>query len=159
MQGLAYSIVAAEFNKPLIDEMVAIAVEECRTHGLQVARTLRVPGCYELPLVADVELAKPEIAGLVVLGYIERGETLHGEVMGHVVHRSLVELQLRMRKPVGLGIIGPGATREQAAVRAANSAKAAVNALRQVADILQQEASAAATLDVSAGAMIGLQPG
>lgn len=156
MQGLAYSIIAAEFNKPLIDEMVAIAVEECRAHGLEVARALRVPGCYELPLVADVELGKPEIAGLVVLGYIERGETLHGEVMGHVVHRSLVELQLRTRKPIGLGIIGPGATKEQAVVRHVNSAKAAVNALKQVADILRQEASAAATLDLSAGEMIGL---
>ena len=33
--------------------------------------------------------------GLITLGYIERGETQHGEVMGHVVHRALVELQLR----------------------------------------------------------------
>ena len=57
--------------------------------------------------------------GLVVLGYIERGETLHGEVMGHVVHTALVQLQLKYRKPVGIGIIGPGATAEQAQAQSA----------------------------------------
>lgn len=44
MQDLAYTIIAAEFNKPLVDEMVAVALEECRRFGLVVARTIRVPG-------------------------------------------------------------------------------------------------------------------
>jgi 6,7-dimethyl-8-ribityllumazine synthase len=137
----AYSIVAAEYNKPLIDGMITVVLEEFKTHDLTLARILRVPGCYELPITADMELAKPDVAGLVVLGYIERGETLHGEVMGHVVHRSLVELQLKVKKPIGLGIIGPGATEEQALVRQSSCAKNAVYAVKQVADILQSRES------------------
>ncbi len=131
-----YSIIAAEFNQTLIHAMIAVAHEEFRTHNLTLSRVLRVPGCFELPLAADVELVKPEIAGLVVLGYIERGETQHGEVMGHVVYQSLVDLQIRVRKPIGLGIIGPGATPQQAQVRHIACAKAAVNALRQIAELL-----------------------
>jgi 6,7-dimethyl-8-ribityllumazine synthase len=61
-----------------------------------------------------------------VLGFIEKGETLHGENMGHVVHRTLMELQLERRKPKGLGIIGPGATPEQAEARKERYAKDAV---------------------------------
>ena len=96
----------------------------------------RLPGAYEIPLIADIELSKPAVGGLVVLGYIEKGETLHGEVMGHSVSNALVNLQLKLKKPIGIGIIGPGATYEQAEVRYENSARAAVRALKHVADLL-----------------------
>jgi len=132
----AYSMIAAEFNKPLIDAMVATALAEFEAHGLTLARLIRVPGAFELPLVADAELAKAEVQGLIVLGYIEKGETLHGEVMGHVVCSSLVASQIRHRKPIGMGIIGPGATPEQAQVRHIHCAKAAVAALKRVSELL-----------------------
>jgi 6,7-dimethyl-8-ribityllumazine synthase len=131
-----YTIIAAEFNKQLVDEMIKICREELQSHGLKFRRLLRVPGCYELPLVAKLELMLPEVDGLVVLGYIERGETQHGEVMGHVVHSALVDLQLQIKKPIGMGIIGPGATEAQALARRVSSTKAAVVAIKQVADLL-----------------------
>ena len=132
-----YSIIAAEFNKALIEDMIKTALSEMEACGLPLFRLLRVPGCYEVPLVADIEIARPDVKGLIVLGYIERGETLHGEVMGHVVHRALVELELKVGKPIGLGIIGPGATAAQAEVRRIGSAKAAVAAVKQVSDVLE----------------------
>ena len=132
----AFSIIAAEFNKPLIDAMVAVAEEELQANGMALARVVRVPGCYELPMVADAELAKPDVGGLVVLGYIERGETRHGEVMGNVVMAALIRLQLHYKKPMGLGIIGPGATPEQAKSRHIDYAKSAVAALKRVVDAL-----------------------
>jgi 6,7-dimethyl-8-ribityllumazine synthase len=134
-----YSVIAAEFNKPLIDGMIDITLEELKANGLPFKRLLRVPGCYEMPLVADFELASPDVFGLIVLGYIERGETLHGEVMGHVVSRSLVELQLTVKKPIGIGIIGPGATPAQAQVRQVACAKSAVYAIKQMADLFKKK--------------------
>ncbi len=132
----AYSIIAAEFNKPLIDAMVAVAERELQARGMALARVVRVPGCYELPMVADAELAKPAVGGLIVLGYIERGETRHGEVMGNVVMAELVRLQLHYKKPMGLGVIGPGATPEQATARHLDYATSAVAALKRVVDVL-----------------------
>ncbi|PWU14923.1 MAG: 6,7-dimethyl-8-ribityllumazine synthase [Bdellovibrio sp.] len=129
------SIIAAEFNKDLIEKMVGVAVGELERIGIRSPHIVRVPGCYEAPFAANILLAKPDVSGLVVLGYIEKGETLHGEVMGHVVHRALVELQLRFLKPMGLGIIGPGATKEQAVVRHQNCAKAAVMALERLLNL------------------------
>ena len=139
MTSPVFSIRAAEFNRPLVDAMVATATAAFATHGLPLARVLRVPGAYELPLVAAAELARPEVGGLVVLGYIERGETLHGEVMGHVVQHALMDIQLRERKPIGMGIIGPGATAEQAVVRHVKSAEAAVNAVKRVFELLRAQ--------------------
>jgi 6,7-dimethyl-8-ribityllumazine synthase len=73
----------------------------------------------------------------VVLGFIERGQTQHGEVMGHVVHRALVDLELKHRKPVGIGIIGPGATSEQAEKRKVDYARAAVRAALRSWNVLR----------------------
>ena len=80
-------------------------------------------------VVAALQIAREsDVDCLVVLGYIERGETQHGEVMGHVVHQTLVDLELKYRKPVGIGIIGPGASLAQAENRKAGYARAAVRA-------------------------------
>ncbi len=123
------AILAADFNQSIVQPMIDAATAELQRAGAQILQLVRVTGCYESPLIADALLRVPSIDALVVLGYIERGETQHGEVMGHVVHRSLVELQLQHRKPVGIGIIGPGATIEQAEVRKISSATSAVRAV------------------------------
>jgi 6,7-dimethyl-8-ribityllumazine synthase len=121
-------IVAAEFNKELVDAMIETAQNELKEGGAELVRVVRVPGSYEVPLIADLYIAQKDVDALVVLGYIERGETLHGEVMGHVVHGALVQLQLKYHKPIGMGIIGPGATEDQAQQRKNKSAVAAVRA-------------------------------
>jgi hypothetical protein len=53
---------------------------------------------------------------IVVLGRIE-GRNVARRGDGHVVHRTLVDASLAFDKPVGLGIIGPGATSAQAEAR------------------------------------------
>ena len=127
--GPRLAIVAADFHEALTLDMLASANAEASSFGARVTETVRVSGCYEAPLMADRLLAHRRIDAVIVLGCIERGETLHGEVMGHVVHRALVEASLRHDKPVGLGIIGPGATPEQAEARKNSSARAAVRAV------------------------------
>jgi 6,7-dimethyl-8-ribityllumazine synthase len=126
--GAKLAIVAAEFNRPLTDAMLEAALAEAKAGGATVTLTVRVPGCYEVPLLARRLITRPDVHALVVLGFIERGETLHGEVMGHVVHQALLDLSLAHDKPVGLGIIGPGATPEQADLRKDAYARAAVRA-------------------------------
>ena len=123
------AVLVAEFNRKLVDAMVRAAHHEANELGANVTLTARVPGSYETPLAADAILRQKDVDGLVVLGYIERGETLHGEVMGYVVHRALVEASLRYRKPVGLGFIGPGATLRHAERRKDEYARAAVRAV------------------------------
>lgn len=122
------AILAAEFARAIVDVMVDEAKLEATAGGAEVASVVRVPGAYETPLIADSLLADPGIDFLVVLGFIERGETQHGEVMGHVVHAKLIDLQLKHKKPLGIGIIGPGATTEQAEKRKVDYARAAVRA-------------------------------
>lgn len=128
MSKISIAIVSAEFNKPLVDAMVTAAGDEIEKAGAKLYAAVSVPGSYELPLIVHQLLAKRQVSAVVALGYIERGETGHGEVMGHVVHGALMQMSLDYQKPVGLGIIGPGATAEQAEVRKEAYARAAVKA-------------------------------
>ncbi|MCX5742082.1 MAG: 6,7-dimethyl-8-ribityllumazine synthase, partial [Proteobacteria bacterium] len=75
------AIVAAEFNRSIVDPMVLAACEEAALLGLTIEREIRVPGAFELPLITAALLAKGKLDAVVVLGHIERGETLHGETM------------------------------------------------------------------------------
>lgn len=132
------AVLAAQFHQELAEDMIQAAMAEAAKVSATVTKVVRVAGSYEMPLVADQLLTQKNIDGLVVLGYIEKGETLHGEVMGHVVHRALVELQLKHGKPIGIGIIGPGATRAQAEKRKIGAATGAVRAVLQSLAVLRE---------------------
>lgn len=123
------AIVAAEFNRSIVDPMLAAARDEAAKLELAIEREVMVPGAFEIPLVAAALIAKNKIDGVVTLGYLEKGETLHGEVMGQAVVRALIDLQLEHGKPIALGIIGPGATLAQAEARRESHARAAVRAV------------------------------
>jgi 6,7-dimethyl-8-ribityllumazine synthase len=138
------AVLVAEFNRPLTDAMLRSALDEAKKLGAQVTLTVRVPGSYETPLAAELVLRRSGVDALVVLGYIERGETQHGEVMGSVVHRALVEASLRHEKPIGLGFIGPGATLRHAKARKDEYARAAVRAAVRMVDVARNPAARAA---------------
>ena len=110
---------------------LSFARDEAKNNSLTIGEDdiFSVPGCYEIPLQAHRLLKNKRYQALIVLGYIEKGETLHGAVMGHVVHQSLINLQLEFNTPIGLGIIGPGATIEQAQTRQDSTARAAARAV------------------------------
>lgn len=130
------SIVASRFSPQIVDEMVAAAIDEAASLGATVVRTVRVAGAYEIPLALQTVLEKKDSDAIVVLGYIEKGHTLHGEVMGHVVHSEIVRLSLEHRVPLGIGTIGPGATLDQAESRWESYARAGVQAaLSTISDI------------------------
>ena len=132
------AIVAAMYNKEIIEPMISTAQRDLISSRATLVELVKVPGCYELPVIVNELLVRPEVDAVIVLGYIEKGETLHGEVMGHVVHHAMVRLELEHGKAIGLGIIGPGATEEQARARIIGSAEAATKAALQNSKTLSE---------------------
>ena len=122
--------VCATYHLEEIEKMLTIATSQAEDLGYNIVEVVRVPGCMEVPLALDRILADEEIAGAFCLGIIEKGETDHGLVMGQSVVKTILELQLVHNKPIGLGIIGPGALSEHVAPRIGPHATAAVDALR-----------------------------
>lgn len=135
---LGFYIVNACFHAALAQDMQAAASMQLQTKGATCLGIYPVSGSYELPLIVQALLAKPQSLGVIVLGYIERGETLHGQIMGQCVEQALLQLSLTYQKPIGMGLIGPGALLEQAVLRAKPYAIAAVNAAIASAQLLHQ---------------------
>ena len=122
-------IVCGSFHRDEVERMLEYARDEAASKNWEVADVAWVPGSMEAPLALDRMLHRDEIDGAVVLGIIERGETDHGLVMGQSVTKAVIELQITHNKPIGLGIIGPGAAPEHIEPRLEPHARAAVGAV------------------------------
>ena len=106
------AIVAGSYHKESVERMVEKDTEVDSDNNLIVEEVSWVPGSMEVPLQIKRLFLRESIEGAVVLGIIENGETKHGLVMGKAVIDSLLNLQLASMKPIGFGIIGPGAKPE-----------------------------------------------
>ena len=97
-----YAIVASKYNRRYVDAMLR-AVRKClRDAGAAKVIVVRVPGAYEIPVVA-AKLARihtPPLAGIICLGVILRGATTHAQHIGESVSNSLSQIQLQYEVPV-----------------------------------------------------------
>ena len=123
------AIVCGSFHKTEVSKMLEWASDEASQQGLTLTDIVWVPGAMEVPLALNRLLARDDIQGAACLGIIEKGHTQHGLAMGQSVMQSIIDLQLNWDKPVGLGIIGPGAEPEHIGPRLEPHARAAVAAI------------------------------
>ena len=121
------ALVCGSFHREEVERMLAFASEEAAFQGLEVGEIVWVPGSMEVPLALDRLLKSHDAAAC--FGIIEKGETQHGLAMGQAVIKSIVDLQLKHDKPVGLGIIGPGAEPHHIEPRLEPHARAAMRAV------------------------------
>jgi 6,7-dimethyl-8-ribityllumazine synthase len=124
------AIVCGSFHKTEVGRMLEVAKSTAAENDLEVIEVLWVPGCMEIPLAIDRVLSREDISAASCLGIIEKGETQHGLAMGQAVLKTIIELQLVHDKPVGLGIIGPGAEAHHFEARLEKHAAASITAIR-----------------------------
>jgi 6,7-dimethyl-8-ribityllumazine synthase len=98
-RGGRFAIVASLYNSPYVDAMVRAALRELKRARATV-KTVRVPGAYEIPVVAARLARTGQFAGVLCLGVILRGETTHAAHIGDAVTRALMEIQLETEVPV-----------------------------------------------------------
>ncbi len=123
------AIVCGSFHQSEVQKMLEWASNESSKHELTVEEVVWVPGAMEVPLALNRLLSRDDINGAACLGIIEKGQTQHGLAMGQAVIKSIIDLQLTWNKPVGLGIIGPGAEPEHIEPRLEPHARASISAI------------------------------
>ena len=121
--------VCGSFHKEEIQRLLEYAKNEANINGAEISKIIWVPGSMEVPLALNRLLEDSEVDAAIALGIIERGETQHGLVMGQAVTRSIIELQIKFDKSIGLGIIGPGAEKHHIEPRLEPHARSAVDAV------------------------------
>ncbi|MGB0587100.1 MAG: 6,7-dimethyl-8-ribityllumazine synthase [Limisphaerales bacterium] len=88
------AIVASVYNAEYVDSMIDAALETLAGSGVNDVELIRVPGAFEIPVVA-AKLAqrkrlRPE--AVLCLGVILRGKTTHAEHIGQSVTQSLAQI-------------------------------------------------------------------
>ena len=122
----------------MTSKMLSIAQEKAKFLKLNVKHTCKVPGAYDMPIVADVLLQKKDVDAVVTLGAIIKGQTKHDEVIAHSTAKSLTELSIKYQKPVSLGISGPGMQERHAYARIRPVAERAVEAVTKISNELKR---------------------
>jgi 6,7-dimethyl-8-ribityllumazine synthase len=110
-------MVAAEFNFDITSMMVERARSEAEFLEVEIARTIMVPGVFDMPLAVKALLEEKDIDAVITLGAVIEGETEHDDVVISHASRKIADLSLEYNKPVSFGITGPGMTRLQAVDR------------------------------------------
>jgi 6,7-dimethyl-8-ribityllumazine synthase len=130
--------VTADFNHEVTSKMLSVAVEKAKNLKLSIKFTCKVPGIFDMPIVIDALLQKKEVAAVVTLGAVIKGETKHDELIANAIAKSLIDLAIKYKKPVTLGITGPGMTERQARARIKPVAERAVEAVMKISDQLEE---------------------
>ena len=128
----------AEFNKEITSRMQAVAEERAALLELDIRHIAHVPGSYDMPLIVDTLLYRDDIDAVVTLGAVIRGQTKHDEVISHAIVQTLLDLSIKHKKPISLGISGPGMHKRQAYARIRPVAERAVDATFKISKELER---------------------
>ncbi|MCT1908859.1 6,7-dimethyl-8-ribityllumazine synthase [Brachybacterium paraconglomeratum] len=97
------AIVAASWHEEVMDGLVAGALRACAEAGIDRPTLVRVPGSFELPVVAD-RLARSHEA-VIALGVVIRGGTPHFDYVCSAATDGLNRVSLDHGVPVGFGLL------------------------------------------------------
>jgi 6,7-dimethyl-8-ribityllumazine synthase len=101
--GLDVVVVAGTWHETITDGLIAGAQRALEASGAAY-RVVRVPGSFELPVVAKAALGAGADAA-VALGVIIRGGTPHFEFVSNAATDGLTRVALDTGKPVGFGVL------------------------------------------------------
>jgi len=101
--GRTVDIVASLWHTEVMDGLLAGALRAVEAAGA-TARVLRVPGAFELPVVAE-KLARGGAEAIVCLGVVVRGDTPHFDYVCEAVTRGLTDVARSHAVAVGFGVL------------------------------------------------------
>lgn len=106
-RDLQFAIVASQYNALYVDAMLEAAQAELQKAQARRVEVFRVPGAYEIPVVAATLAGRSSSTGkrfvpdaILCLGVILRGETTHAAHIGEAVSSALMQIQVENLVPV-----------------------------------------------------------
>ncbi len=108
-KGARVLIVEARYYDDIADLLLAGAMNVLKAAGAEVER-VTVPGSLEIPaaIAIAVDAAQNKrrpYDGVVALGCVIRGDTIHFEIVSQLSAQGLIELSVARALPIGNGIV------------------------------------------------------
>ena len=106
-RGLKIALVVSRFNSFLTEQLVKGAADAfVRLGGDERNLTLvRVPGAYEIPLVAKTLAAAKKVDAIVALGAVVQGATAHADLINQATAKAFEEISVATGVPVLDGVV------------------------------------------------------
>jgi 6,7-dimethyl-8-ribityllumazine synthase len=140
---MKFAIVVARFNSFITDRLLAGAEDALKRSGAKAedVEIVKVPGSWELPLVAKTLASAKRHDAIIALGAVIRGETPHFDHVANQASSGLASVQLETGIPIAFGVLTTN-TVEQAIDRAGGKSgnkgyDAAITAI-EMADVIRK---------------------
>lgn len=142
-KGLKFGIIASRFNDFITARLLDGAIDGLMRHGASDAdiEIVKVPGSFEIPLVAQRMARTKKYDAVICLGAVIRGATPHFEYVSAEVSKGIASVSIETGVPVIFGVLTTD-TIEQAVERAGTKSgnkgwDAAISAL-EMANLMKQ---------------------
>ncbi|QIX27562.1 6,7-dimethyl-8-ribityllumazine synthase [Nocardioides sp. JQ2195] len=96
-------VVASSWHEEVMDGLVAGAVRALEAHQVVDSSVIRVPGAFELPVVANA--LAPHHDAVIALGVVIRGGTPHFDYVCNAATDGLSRVALDHGTPIGFGLL------------------------------------------------------
>lgn len=118
-EELQFGIVVSKFNEFVTSRLEASVLETLKRHGSSEnnIQIVRVPGAFEIPLVARQLARSNQFDAVVCLGAVIRGETPHFDFISAEMSRGIAQASWDTGVPIVFGVLTTN-TAEEALVRA-----------------------------------------
>jgi len=118
-KGLKFAIVVSRFNDFITSKLLDGAKDALLRHGAKEEDidVARVPGSFEIPLIAKKLASKGSYNAVICLGTVIRGATPHFDYVAAEVSKGIASASIETGVPIAFGVITSD-TIEQAVERA-----------------------------------------
>lgn len=105
--GIKFGIVAAKFNQRVTGMLLRACVDALESHGVgsDAIHVVRVPGAFEIPLVAQTMAKSGHLDAVICLGAVIRGDTPHFDYICSEVSRGIGQVALDSGIPIIFGVL------------------------------------------------------
>ena len=122
-RDLRVALVAARFNDFVVEPLIRGALDALKRHGAsaQKIEIVRVPGAFDIPIVARKLALSQRYDALITLGAVVRGQTPHFDFVAGECASGIARIALESGVPIAFGVLTTD-TMEQAVDRAGGKA-------------------------------------
>lgn len=106
-KGLKIGIILSRFNQFISDRLLEGALDALHKLGAEDAdlSIYKIPGSFEVPLVAKKLAKSRKVDGIICLGTLIRGDTPHFDFLSAEVTKGLAQISMEEGIPLSFGIL------------------------------------------------------
>jgi 6,7-dimethyl-8-ribityllumazine synthase len=116
-KGLKAAIVLSRFNSFITERLLEGALDALVRHGANSPQIVRVPGAWEMPIVAAELARQKKYDAVICLGAVIRGDTPHFDYVAGNAASGLARVSVETGVPIAFGLLTTNSV-EQAIDRA-----------------------------------------